>query len=136
VKIAAVTEGNETISPQFSGATKYSVLTVEEGQIIAEEIREVADQQEVHRDRLECQHKHQDYAGRGGYGLQSLENHLRMLKPIFDCKFVLTRGMDQRAYIKLQCMGIQAIITDIPDIKKAVQAVIDGSIDNHLERLH
>ena len=135
MKIAAITDENETISPKFSGATKYAVLTVEEGQIIAEELREVAGQQEVYRGRLEGQHKHQDDSGGGGYGLHSLENHGRMLKLIFDCKVVLARGMAQRDYIRFRYMGIQPIITDIQDIKKAVQAVIDGSIENHLDRI-
>ena len=44
--------------------------------------------------------------------------------------------MGQGAYNGLQQMGIQPIITDIPEIEKAVQAVIDESIEDHPERLH
>jgi hypothetical protein len=33
-------------------------------------------------------------------------------------------------------MGIQPILTDIVEIESAVQATIDGSIENHPERLH
>jgi hypothetical protein len=33
-------------------------------------------------------------------------------------------------------MGIRPILTDIADIEIAVQAVMDGSIEDHVERLH
>ena len=59
-----------------------------------------------------------------------------MFATINDCQILLARGMGQGAYNGLQQMGIQPIITDIPEIEKAVQAVIDESIEDHPERLH
>jgi len=43
--------------------------------------------------------------------------------------------MDEIANIGHRCMGIQPIFTDLPEIEKAVQVVIDGNIHNHLDRL-
>lgn len=43
--------------------------------------------------------------------------------------------MEHRADIGIRCMAFLLIIADIPDREKAIQAVIDGSIQNHLDRL-
>jgi len=135
VKIAVVTDDNETISYHIGRAMKFSVLTVDEGQIVSREIRERTGHLDYQLERSKGQTRHQGDPGETGDGRHSGADHWSWLKLIFDCKVVLTRGMDQRAYIGLRCMGIQPIITDIPEIKKAVQAVIDGNIKNHLERL-
>ncbi len=52
------------------------------------------------------------------------------------CHILLARCMGHGAYNGLQHLGIQPIITDIPEIEKAVQAVIDESIEDHPEHLH
>ncbi|MCJ7695504.1 MAG: NifB/NifX family molybdenum-iron cluster-binding protein [Anaerolineaceae bacterium] len=136
MKIAAVTDDNETISQHFGRAMKYSVLTIEEGNIIAKELREKANHQDFQREGLEGQHQHQDDPRGRGFGRHSGEKHQRMFATINDCQILLARGMGQGAYNGLQQMGIQPIITDIPEIEKAVQAVIDESIEDHPERLH
>jgi len=46
----------------------------------------------------------------------------------------IATAMEHRADIGIRCKGFQPIITDIPDREKAIQAVIDGSIQNHLDR--
>jgi predicted Fe-Mo cluster-binding NifX family protein len=136
MKIAAVTDDNETISQHFGRATKYSVLTIEGGKIITRELREKANHQDFQREGLEGQHQHwNDPRGRG-FGQHSAEKHKRMFTTIQDCQILLARGMGQGAYNGLQQMGIKPIITDIPEIEKAVQAVINESIEDHPERLH
>ncbi len=136
MKIAAVTDDNETISQHFGRATKYSVLTVDDGNIISREIREKANHKDFQRQGLEGQHQHQDDPRGRGFGRHSAEKHKRMFATIEDCQVLLARGMGQGAFNGLQQMGIQAIITDIPEIDKAVQAVIDGSIENQVHLLH
>ena len=59
-----------------------------------------------------------------------------MFATITDCDVLLARGMGQGAFLGLQQMGVRPILTDIPEIERAVQAVIDGSIEHHAERLH
>ena len=136
MKIAAVTDDNEIISQHFGKATQYTVLTIDEGKIIAREIREKANHQDFQREGLEGQHQHHSDPRGRGFGQHSGEKHKRMFETIKDCQFLLARGMGQGAYNGLQQTGIQPIITDIPEIEKAVEAVIDGSIEDHKERLH
>jgi predicted Fe-Mo cluster-binding NifX family protein len=134
-KIAAVTDDQKTISPHFGRAMKYAVLTVDNGQIIAREIRDKAG----HRDfqhQGSHDHDHHDHTHGHGQGKHAREKHRRMFETIPDCQIVLARGMGQGAYQGLQQNGIRPILTDIADIDTAVQAVIDGLIEHHPERLH
>lgn len=140
-KIAAVTDDGKTISAHFGRATKYTVLTVEEGQITASELRDKANHHDFHQEHsghqeIEVQpsgHKHEPGHG---HGRHSAEKHRRMFEAIPDCQILLARGMGQGAYRGLEQMGIRPILTDIKEINIAAQAVIDGSIKDHPERLH
>lgn len=92
-----------------------------------------------HRDFLhQGSHDHQDHDGghSHGFGEHSGEKHRLMFEAIPDCDIVLARGMGQGAYQGLQQRGIRPILTDIAEIDTAVEAVIDGSIEDHTERLH
>lgn len=134
-KIAVVTDDGKTISPHFGRATKYVVLTVEDGRITERELREKAS----HRDFQaggEHRHEHHDDPRGRGFGRHSLEKHQQMFANITDCDIVLARGMGQGAYSGLQQMEMQPILTEIKDIETAAQAIIDGSIEDHPERLH
>jgi predicted Fe-Mo cluster-binding NifX family protein len=134
-KIAAVTDDGKTISPHFGLATKYAVLTVEGGQIIARELRDKAGHRDFQHEGSHDHKGHNDARGRG-FGNHAGEKHRLMFKAIPDCDIVLARGMGQGAYQGLQQKGIRPILTDIPDIDTAVQAVVDGSIEDRPERLH
>ena len=48
---------------------------------------------------------------------------------------IIAAVMEHKADIGIRCTGFQLIIADIPDREKAIQTVIDGSIQNHLDRL-
>ena len=136
MKIAIATDDCKTISSHFGQAEKYVVITIEEGCIIFREIRAKANQQGFKREGLDGNHRHRDDPRGRGYGRRSEENHKRMFKAIDDCQVVLARGMGNGAYHGFHQMDIQPILTDIRDIKLAVQAVVDGSIKDHPERLH
>ena len=58
-----------------------------------------------------------------------------MFATISYCQIILAWCMGHGAYNGLQQMGIQPIITDIPEIENAEQAVIDESIEEQPERL-
>lgn len=136
MKIAAVTDNGKTISAHFGRAINYLVLTVENGQIVAREQRDKASHQDFqHEGSHDHEHEHNVEQGRG-FGRHSAEKHQRMFDSILDCEIVLARGMGQGAYQGLQEKGIRPILTDITDIDSAVQAIIDGSIEDRLERLH
>lgn len=140
-KIAAVTDDGNTISAHFGRATKYVVLIVEEDAITSRELRDKANHHDFHPEgpghqAIDVQpsgHKHEPGHG---HGKHSAEKHRRMFEAIPDCQILLARGMGQGAYRGLEQMGIRPILTDIKEIDAAAQAVIDGSIQDHPERLH
>lgn len=135
IKIAVVTDDGKNISPHFGRATKYAVLTVEDNRIIAHDLRDKAGHRDFQHEESHDHQHHDDDRGRG-FGKHSGEKHRLMFEAIPDCEIVLARGMGQGAYQGLQQNGIRPILTDIADIDIAVQAVIDGSIEDHPERLH
>jgi predicted Fe-Mo cluster-binding NifX family protein len=141
MKIAAVTDDGKTISAHFGRAIKYLVVTVEDGQITGSELRDKANHHDFHQEES-GQHTHHiqpsDYkhAPGHGHGRHSAEKHQRMFETIPDCQIVLARGMGQGAYAGLEQMGIRPILTEIKGIEEAVQAVADGTIEDHPERLH
>jgi predicted Fe-Mo cluster-binding NifX family protein len=140
-KIAAVTDDGKTISAHFGRAIKYAVMTVEDGQITATELRDKANHHDFHPEASDQQgysiqpSGYKEEPGHG-HGRHSAEKHRRMFEAIPDCQILLARGMGQGAYRGLEQAGIQPILTDIKEIDAAAQAVIDGSIENHPERLH
>ena len=136
MKIAIVTDDNETISAHFGRATNYAVITIEEGAIVSNELRDKVGHRDFQLEGLEGQHQHRSDPRGRGFGRHSEEKHQRMFATINDCQIVLARGMGQGAYNGLQQIGIEPILTDIRDIESAVQAVVDGSIENNLKRLH
>jgi hypothetical protein len=83
IKIAAVTDDGKTISPHFGRATKYVVITVEEGKITAREVREKAGHHDFHHDK-EHKHEHRDDERGRGFGKHSGEKHRLMFKAIPD----------------------------------------------------
>jgi predicted Fe-Mo cluster-binding NifX family protein len=135
IKIAAVTDDGESISPHFGRATKYAVLTVEDGHIIARELRDKAGHRDFQNEESHAHEHHDDVRGRG-YGKRAGEKHRLMFEAIPDCEMLLARGMGRGAYQGLQGEGIRPILTDIAGIDTAVKAVIDGTIEDHPERLH
>lgn len=143
MKIAAVTDDGKTISQHFGRAAKYAVYTVEDGQVTTREMRDKVGHRQFsqegggHHHEHDHDHKHGQGNGQGhGFGDHAEEKHRRMFETIKDCDVLLARGMGRGAYMGLQQTGIKPVVTDIPEIEQAVQAVIDGSIVDYTDRLH
>jgi predicted Fe-Mo cluster-binding NifX family protein len=141
MKIAAVTNDGKTISQHFGRATKYAVLTVENGTITGRELRDKVGHQQFAQEGQGGGHHHgqDDDHGHGeghGFGHHAEEKHHRMFATITDCDVLLARGMGRGAYMGLQQTGVKPVVTDIADIEQAAQAVIDGTIVDFTERLH
>lgn len=137
MKIAAVTNDGVTISQHFGRAPYYVVVTVEDGQVIARERRDkmghaqFAGQPSIHTEEPT------DADPRGhGFGSAAASRHMRMAAAIADCDVLLTRGMGAGAYQGMKQAGIRPIVTDIGNIDEAVQALIEGRLVDHTERLH
>ena len=134
-KIAAVTDDGKTISPHFGRATRYAVVTVEDGHVIAREFREKVGHHDFQRQGSH-DHEHHDHEQGQGSRKYAGEKHRIMFESIPDCEILLARGMGRGAYQGAIERGIGPILTDIADIDAAVQSVIDGSIENNPKRLH
>jgi predicted Fe-Mo cluster-binding NifX family protein len=120
-KIAVVSDDGKHLSMHFGKAKEYVVLTVEDGKVVDREVRD--------RSALvNVPHEH----GQGGHG----HDHGAMANAIADCQVLLTGGMGRPAYQSMKRAGLETIVTDIREIDQAVQAYLDGTIDNRLERLH
>lgn len=138
MKIAAVTEDGINISQHFGRAPYYVVVTVEDGKVVSKELRDkighaqfAAEHQEEHRPAS------QENDPRGhGFDPAAQNRHARMAAAIQDCDILLARGMGAGAYSSLAQAGIRPILTDIPIIDEAVQAVLRGDIVDHPEKLH
>ena len=138
MKIAAVTDDGKKISAHFGRATKYAVYTVEDGQIVTQELRDKMGHRDfVSEEQHEHSHDHDHNHENGhGHGKHSAEKHQRMFAAITDCDVLLARGMGQGAYNGLEQANIRPVLTDIADVETAVIAVIENNIINHTERLH
>ena len=133
MKIAAVSEDGTTISRHFGRAPYYVVVTVENGVITAKETRDKLG----HAQFAAGEHGHGHGEGQGhGFGAASHSRHHMMASAIDDCEALLARGMGAGAYQSLQSLNIQPKITDIANIEDAVRAYVDGTLVDHIERLH
>ena len=104
MKIAAVTDDAKSISAHFGRATKYAVITLEDGRITGYELREKVGHREFQQEGSH-NHEHHDHAHGHGMGMHSAGKHRRMFEAIPDCQILLARGMGQGAYNGLQEIG-------------------------------
>jgi predicted Fe-Mo cluster-binding NifX family protein len=137
MKIAVVTEDERTISRHFGRAPYFIVCTVENGQITDRARFEKV----AHHHGHGHDHQHEHEPGPqmimpDAPAVPQQDSHAAMLEPIRDCDVLLTRGMGRGAHIALSRAGIRPILTDIATIDEAVQAVIDGTMVDHPEKLH
>ena len=130
MKIAIVTDDGATISQHFGRAAKYAVYDVQEGKILGKELRDKPGHHTFHQ----SEHEHHDHNHEHGRGMDAhaADKHTRMVEAIEDCSVLLARGMGRGAKISMEQAGIQAFQVDFDRIDEAVQALIDGSIDQHI----
>jgi predicted Fe-Mo cluster-binding NifX family protein len=144
MKIAAVTDDGKTISAHFGRARAYVVVTVEDGKATERDLRsKVGHHDFVHEPHEhgehghDHEHEHGHEHGRGhGWGAEAEGRHARMFAAIADCDVLLARGMGQGAYAGLQQAGIRPVVTTVEDVDVAVRSYLDGSLEDHPEKLH
>lgn len=132
MKIAAVTSDGTTISQHFGRAPYYEVVEVEDGAIVRRERRD-----KLGHARFSAEPHHVHGPGeRHGLDPASQGRHAQMLDAIRDCEVLLARGMGAGAYESAKRAGLRPIVTDEPTIEGAVRRLLDGTIQDHVERLH
>jgi predicted Fe-Mo cluster-binding NifX family protein len=132
MKIAVITDDGQRISQHFGRAPFYLVATIENGQITKREMREKLGHVHFANEPHEAEVPGQQH----GFGPESQNRHARMAQTINDCEAVLCRGMGMGAYESLKGSGIRPVVTDIELIEDAINAYIEGTIEDHIERLH
>jgi len=132
MKIAAISDDGVHISQHFGRAEMYVVLTVEDGQILAEETRPKLG----HGAFVSQPHAELDAQGRHGFGAGAQSRHQQMAEAIGDCQALISGGMGWGAYESLKGYGIRPIVTDVTDIREAVSRLLAGDLPDLMERLH
>jgi len=135
MKIAFVSDDNQTISQHFGRSENYIVISLEHEKII--DRKTLAKPARCHSGSAHHgKHNHASDARGSGFGHQAKHSHQEMFETIKDCDILISRGMGRGAYLDLQQSGIRPIVTDIADIDTAIEAVVDDTIINHVEKLH
>jgi predicted Fe-Mo cluster-binding NifX family protein len=134
-KIAAITDDGRTISQHFGRAQYYLVATIENGQIVQQELRDKLGH--VHISSQPHEEGHAEQPGQGhGLDPASHDKHVQMASAIADCEALLCRGMGMGAYQSMQQIGVRPVVTDIAAIDEAVKAYLDGAIIDRVDKLH
>ncbi len=130
MKIALVTNDGETVSQHFGRSRYYKIYTVDDKKITNTEMRErgtghfAPQAQPVHDE------PHIDSAGRHGFGAAAASRHGMMAAEISDCDILIAGGMGAGAYESFKAAGLEVLLTDKKMIEEAVQAQIDGTLQN------
>jgi len=132
MKIAAASDDGVSISQHFGRAPHYVVLTIEEGQIVANELRPKVG----HHTFAVQEHSHTTPGERHGCDAGSEPKHRLMAETIADCEVLIAGGMGWGAYESLRASGIRPIVTDLTDIREAVLRLLRGELPDQMERLH
>jgi predicted DNA-binding protein (UPF0251 family)/predicted Fe-Mo cluster-binding NifX family protein len=133
MKIAVISDDGKTISQHFGMAQLYVVATAEDGKITGMETRSKVGHQNLggghHEEHLAPGQPH-------GFDATAQTTHATMAGNINDCQVLIAGGMGQGAYVSLKSFKIEPIITDVKDIKQAVNLYLEGKLPNLRERLH
>jgi predicted Fe-Mo cluster-binding NifX family protein len=132
VKIAIATEDGHTVSMHFGRAAAYAVLVVEEGAIVARELRPKF----APHGTPAAVHEDDPPGGPHGTGPSAQLRHDQMAAVIADCEAVICGGMGYGAYERMMSNGIRPIVTDLRNVDEAALACAAGTIVDHFERLH
>lgn len=130
LNVAFVTDDGTTISQHFGRAKFFEVLFIENGVVKKREQREKLGHHSFANNE---QHHH---SAEHGMDEGSHNKHASMVEAIKDCDIIVARGMGYGAYNSLAQLNIKTIITDIKNIDDTIIPLSEGTIDNHLEKLH
>ncbi|WP_129633352.1 NifB/NifX family molybdenum-iron cluster-binding protein [Candidatus Oscillochloris fontis] len=125
MKIALVSDNGTTISRHFGRARQYVVVTVEDGNEVARELRSKEDcHSHGHDHDHDHDHSHSD------------PRHDAILDAIRDCQVVIAGGMGAGMDQRLRSAGINAIRTQIPSIEIAIEKYLKGQLSDMVELVH
>jgi predicted DNA-binding protein (UPF0251 family)/predicted Fe-Mo cluster-binding NifX family protein len=132
MKIAVVTNDGTTICQHFGRALYYTVVTVDNGNVVGKEQRNKAGHHIAG-----AEHASQSSHGeRHGFDANAQASHAGMMANITDCQLVMAGGMGWGAQVSLKQDGIDVHMTDKNNIDEAIQLYLQGKLPNLQEKLH
>lgn len=135
-KIALITDDGKHISRHFGRALQYLVITIEDGKVTKRELRAKPGHQHFVGQQGHSE-EHQHGAGaQHGFDPESRNRHFQMASVILDCTTVICGGMGMGAYEGMKSARIQPIVTEILDVDQAIQAYLDGTLQDRTDLLH
>jgi predicted Fe-Mo cluster-binding NifX family protein len=136
-KIAFVSDDAKHILGSFGSSKYFSVYTIENGEIVNSEVRE------VYKDILE-QEVPSLVSKNNGMGIgqislnvvdKSKEKHRKIASSVSDCEFVVARRMCANALDSVDQLKLKAIITKNKDFDQTVKEILEGSIKNYRDEI-
>jgi len=134
IKIAIPTNDGKTISRHFGQATAFLVVTLDDGVITEQELREMPDaggHTDHHHHNHDHDHEHHHHHGMGGNPAHSAK-----FDYIQDCQVLIGGGMGQPAMQRLNSMGIQVALTDHKYIADLLEEIKTGQVKHNPRRVH
>ncbi len=131
IKIAIPTDDGITISRHFGQAKAFLIVTLEEGEITGQELRELPDTGEHHHHHHDHDHHHDHHHGHGGNPA-----HMAKFEYLRDCQYLIAGGMGQPAFARLQAMGLQVALTDHKQIADLLEEIKTGQVKHNPRRVH
>lgn len=127
MKIAFVTDDEQTLTAHFGRAPYVVVVTVQDGKEIKREIRaKVARSGEhAHDHHHDHDHSHDKHL-----------HHGRKFEPLQDCDVAVMRGIGSRAFQRLEEMGLQVYLTGESSLDSALAAYLAGTLVHDARRMH
>ena len=131
-KIAIPTDDGITISRHFGRAKAFLIVTLDNGEVVSQELRELPDA--GHHDHHD--HHHHDHHHDHPHGMGGNPAHMAKFEAIRDCQFLIGGGMGAPAMNRLQAMGIQVALTDHKAIADLLEEVKTGQVKHNPKRVH
>lgn len=145
MKIAVVTDDGVALSQHFGRARYYHVFTVEDGVVVADELRDRAGT--LHHghgaghgagDSHGVEHEHGAGHGHGAHGMGAgaADRHAAMVSQLSDVETLVVGGMGLGARQAMAAAGISVVATDLTETRAAVDALIAGTLTSQEDRFH
>ena len=121
MKIGIASDDHVNIAQHFGRTRGFIISEIKDGVIAENEYRENT-------------FSHHAKTGGDDHSQGHGHSHDAILKALSDCEVVISRGMGRRIYDDLCGANIQAVITTIPTVDAALQAFLNGNLDNDPEK--
>ena len=131
IKIAIPTDDGVTISRHFGRAKAFLVITLDNGDVVEQELRQLPDSGDHEHHHHDHEHDHHHHHGMGGNPA-----HMAKFEYVRDCQFLIGGGMGAPAINRLNAMGIQVALTDHKQIADLLEEVKTGQVKHNPKRVH